>query len=754
MSRDNHPKNLKDSHLLYTELAKDTKPEIPPASEGAEHPDFQIIGQHTPRIDGHKIVTGQAPYTQDIKLRNMLHGKILRSVHPRAEIVSIDLSRAKKLAGVKAAIELGVKQVNYVGDQIAAVAAVDEQTAEKALKLIEVEYNPLPYAVTEERAKEEGSPQVHAKRKNIHKFNDQKRGDVEAGLKEAEVVMEHTYQTPVEIHHPAETHSSIAKWNGDRLTVWDSTQGVHSVRDGLAQALSIPISKVQVIKHYMGGGFGSKLFVSQHTVVAAMLAKHTQRPVKIILTRKENALCVGNRPSSLQTYRGGVKKDGTLTALSLLNYTSGGIEQGDRCAEPIWDVYKCPNVSVKEFTVYTNTGPQRPARAPGHVQGTFGFEGFLDELANQIGMDPLELRKKNYSLKNQGDTGIPYSSKGVDKCYELGAEKIAWQRRNKTPGDGSGIVRRGLGMASQIWWGGGVPGTLADVRIYPDGSVDVISGTQDIGCGTRTFMAMITAETLGLEPKDITVKIGNTDYPWAILSGGSLTVPSVAPAVRRAALNAAERLKDMASSMLKVPAEDIILTGKKLVAKSNPEKSIDFKKLARNLRRETVFHGERMGLPQGYAYNSFGAHFVEVEVDRVTGQIKVLKVVAVHESGQIMNKQTAESQLIGGITQGISTALFEHRILDEATGTLVNPNWRDYKIATAMDMPEIIPLFVDMVDPRINILGTKGLGEPPRIPIAAAIGNAVYNAIGVHPRKIPMTPGKVLQALKGKEASR
>jgi xanthine dehydrogenase YagR molybdenum-binding subunit len=308
-------------------------------------------------------------------------------------------------------------------------------------------------------------------------------------------------------------------------------------------------------------------------------------------------------------------------------------------------------------------------------------------------------------------------------------------------------------MASQIWWGGGVPGTLADVRIYPDGSVDVISGTQDIGCGTRTFMAMITADTLGLEPQDITVKIGDTDYPWAILSGGSLTVPSVAPAVRRAALKAAERMKELAATILKVPADDIIFTDKNLKSKSNPEKAVEFKKLARNLRRETVFHGERQGLPQGYAYNTFSAHFAEVEVNIATGQIKVLKVVAAHESGQIMNKQTAESQVVGGITQGISTALFEQRILDETTGTLVNPNWRDYKIATAMDMPEITPLFVDMVDPRINILGTKGLGEPPRIPIAASIANAVYNAIGVHLREIPMTPDKVLQALKQKEVS-
>jgi xanthine dehydrogenase YagR molybdenum-binding subunit len=392
-------------------------------------------------------------------------------------------------------------------------------------------------------------------------------------------------------------------------------------------------------------------------------------------------------------------------------------------------------------------------RAPGHVQGTFGLEGFLDELANAIGMNPLELRKKNYTTKNRGDTGVPYSSKGLAKCYDLGAEKIGWHRRNSIPGEGEGKIRRGLGMSSQIWWGAGVPETLADVKLYRDGSVDVICGTQDIGCGTRTHMAVVAADTLGLDPQDITIKLGNSDYPWAPLSGGSLTTPSVAPAVRDASLKAADRLKKMAAKKLNVPAQDIMLQDKKLLDRNNSENAISFKELANELRREAVFHGERKGLPEGFAYNSFGAHFVEVEVDTESGKIKVIKVVAAHESGQIINTKTAESQVIGGVTQGVSATLFEQRIVDDTTGTLVNPNWRDYKIATSMDIPEIIPIFVNVDDQYINILGTKGLGEPPRIPIAAAIGNAVFNAIGVPIREIPMTPDKVLAALDRKEAS-
>ena len=746
--------NIGESSLWYDEWVSDQSKSLPQGQPADEKEKFKFIGQYTKRIDGEKIVTGQARYTHDIKLRDMLIGKILRSPHAKAELFSVDLNTAKSLPGVKAALQVNQGKILYAGQQVAAVAAVDEKTAEKALEMIKVEYKPMPFVVTEEKAREEGAPQVHDERPNVEERRGYSRGDVEEGFKQADAVIERTYKTPIEIHHPTETHASIAMWQGKRLTIWDSTQAIHSVRDQLANALQIPAARIKVIKNYMGGGFGSKLGLNEHTVVAALLAREAKRPVKIMLSRQDNSLCVGNRPSSNQTYKGGVKKDGTLTALTLLNYTSGGIRGGDRASEPIIDVYKCPNVKVEEYNIYTNTGAARPTRAPGLVQGTFGLEGFIDELANEIGMDPLELRKKNYTTKNRGDTGIPYSSKGLDKGYEIGAREIGWNRRNKVPGEGNGRIRQGIGMASGIWWGAGVPGTLADIKLHPDGSVEAICGTQDIGCGTRTHMAVVAADTLGLDPQDIIIKIGNSDYPWAPLSGGSLTTPSVAPAVRDAALKAAKRLQEMAASKLKVPAANIILQDKKLFDRDNPENALPFEEVMKDLPNETVFHGERKGLPIGYAYNTFGAHFVEVEVDTVTGKIEVIKVVAVHDSGRIINKQTAESQIVGGITQGLSTALFEQRIMDETIGRMVNPNLRDYKIATSMDIPEIVPLFVDIVDPLINILGTKGLGEPPRIPISGAIGNAVYNAIGVHIREIPMTPDKVLDALKEKEVGR
>jgi xanthine dehydrogenase YagR molybdenum-binding subunit len=722
----------------------------------AKAPEYRHIGKPTRRIDGREVVTGRATYTQDVKLKDMLIGKILRSPHAAAEVVSIDLAPALALPGVHAAIKLAEGKVRYAGQQVAAAAAVDERTAEKALALIEVEYKTLPHVVDWERARDANAPQVRDGEPNVEKLNEYARGDVEKGFAEADVVVERTYRTGFEVHHPTETHGSVASWEGDHLVVYDSTQNIHGVRDGLARALKVPAANVTVIKNYMGGGFGSKLGLNEQTLVAAKLARQTGRPVKVLNARRDNAVCVGYRPSSHQTYKAGAKRDGTLVAFSLLNYASGGVGPGDDVAEPVIDLYKCPNCKVEEHTVYTNVGGSRAMRAPGHTQGAFGLESVMDELAAALDMDPLELRRKNYSTRNLGDTGLPYSTKGLDVCYELGAKAIGWERRNRKPGGGEGTrtVRRGLGVATSIWFGAGVPGTLADVVLYPDASVEVVCGTQDLGTGTRTHMAVVAAETLGLEPKDITVKLGNSDYPWAPISGGSLTAPSVAPAVRDAALKAVERLKALAAARLKVAADDVVMgDGRFFLAKSAPEKKASFAEVCRDLRRETVFHGERGGMPaDSYAFNTFGAHFAEVEVDVETGRVRVLKYVAAQDSGQIVNKLTAESQVVGGVTQGLSAGLFEERIMDDATGNVVNPNLRDYKIATSLDIPEITPIFVDVFDPRINNLGVKGLGEPARVPSSAAVANAVYNAIGVHVREIPMTPKRVLEALKKKEA--
>jgi xanthine dehydrogenase YagR molybdenum-binding subunit len=749
---------IEDAYLEYAERSKPQGTQTAPsATTGSAAPapqpkpgEFKYIGKYTPRVDGRKIVTGAARYTHDLAFEGMLYAKILRSPHASADLVSIDLTDALALPGVKAGLKLKEGRIKWVGEPIAAVAAVSERRAEEALALIKVEYKVLPHVVAPDKAMEPGAPLVQDAG-NVIKSNDYARGDAEKGFKEADVVLERTYKTSWEVHQPAETHGSVAMWDGDDLTVWDSTQAVQSVRDGLARALAIPAGRVKVLKEYMGGGFGSKLGLGDYTVTAARLAKETGRPVKLTLTRRENSYCVGYRPSAWMTVKVGARKDGTLTALTLKSYNCGGVGRGDRVAEPYSDMYKCPNVKIEEYAVYVNACGSRATRAPGHTQAMLGLEGMMEELAAKLGMDPLELRLKNFAAKDKGDTGIPYSTKGLEQCYRLGAEKIGWNRRNGKPGSGTGKVRTGIGMASQIWPGAGVPGTLADVKLYPDGSVEVECGTQDIGTGTRTHMAVVAAETLGLEPRDIVVHLGDSDLPWAPISGGSLTVPSVAPAVRDAALKAAEHLKGIASKKLGLPASDLVLEAKKVVSKTDPTKAIELKELARSLPRPLPFHGERGDYPATFAFQTFGVQFAEVEVDTETGKIKVKKVVAAHDIGRVINRQTAESQVLGGVTQGMSAALFEEKVMDPQTGAMVNPNYHDYKVATAMDIPEIVPLFADIVDDRLNNLGTKGLGEPPRIPASAVIANAVYNALGVHVREIPMTPARVLAALKRKE---
>jgi CO/xanthine dehydrogenase Mo-binding subunit len=744
---------LDDSYADYMEQALSTGQASSPAVPGqAPSPEFKYIGRSIPRIDGRNIVTGAAHYTHDIQLDDMLIGKILRSPHAAAEVLSIDLGPALAYPGVKAAMKLLDGRTRWVGEPVAAVAAVDERTAREALARIRVEYKILPHAVSEAAAQAQGAPQVMLKGENVLKANDYTRGDVDKGFKEADVVIERTYQTSWEVHQPTETHGSVAHWQNDYLIVHDSTQGVQSVRDGLARSLGIPAGRVRVLKDYMGGGFGSKLSVNDHTIIAARLAKEAGRPVKIVLTRRENSYCVGYRPSCRMTVKAGAKKDGTITALALSSRNSGGIGRGDRAASIFADLYKIPNMKIEEFSVFTNTCASRATRAPGYTQGAFGLEGFMEEMAAALGMDPLELRRKNYSVKDKGNTGELYSTKGLDQCYTLGAERIGWARRNKVPGGGKGKVRTGIGMASQIWPGAGTPGTLADLRIFSDGSVEVECGTQDIGTGTRTHIALVAADTLGFEPKDISVKIGNSDYPWAPISGGSLTTPSVAPAVRDAALKAAARLRDLAAKKLNAPARDLVLGGKKIALKSDPSKAVEIRELARGFSQPAVFHGERTDMAPGYVYQTFGAQFAEVEVDTETGKVRVKRVVAVHDVGRVINRLTADSQVIGGVTQGLSAGLFEEKLMDPATGAMVNPNFHDYKIATARDIPQIEPVYADIIDERLNILGNKGLGEPPRIPASAAIANAVYNALGVHVREIPMTPARVLAALKRKEA--
>ncbi len=739
---------------------------------------LSVVGRPHSRVDGVEKITGQAKYTQDVGLPGMLHARILRSPHAAAKITRIDTSKAERLPGVKAVLShqnapkipwYGTQSFlldsvcRCVGDEVVCVAALDEDTAEEALRLIEVEYEELPFVLDPEKALQEDAPKVYPGG-NVQggKPNVYARGDLDRGFAEADVVVEETFRTQVQVHACLEPHVSVARWEGDKLVVWDSTQAVFPVREQLARALNLPLSKVRVIAPFMGGGFGSKLWLNKYTVLAALLARQTGRPVKICLDRKEDCVNTGNRPSSVQTIKAGCKKDGTLAALSLkLVGPVGAYDSGAGAGTPLREMYRCPNVKTEEYNVYINAGQARPMRAPGHVQGTFALEQIMDMLAERIGMDPLAFRQKNYATQNQV-RNQPYSSKGLDQAYRLGAERFGWpaaRNRPRKSDDPYSTRKRGVGMASQIWGGGGGPPAYAVVQLNRDATARLLAGTQDIGCGTKTVMAQVAAEELGLPLENVSITVADTDaVPYGPLSGGSITVPSVSPAVRYAAADAKRQLLEIAAEQFqerlgKAPAERLDARDGVIYDTASPDHSVPIKEVAAKIEQMIIGKGLRGPNPPGLSLNTFGAQFAEVEVDTETGQVRVLRIVAAHESGRILNPLTASSQVEGGVIQGIGFALYEERVLNNATGRMVNANLHDYRLPTSHDIPEIETVFVPMSDPVANNVGCKGLGEPPIIPTAGAIANAVYDAIGVRITELPMTPRRILAARRDEKGA-
>ncbi len=741
---------------------------------------LKFVGQKTQRLDGPERVTGRALYTFDVQLPGMLYGKILRSPHPHARIKKIETRRAAKLPGVRAVLshrtipKIPFRQgqtfifdeiVRYVGDEVACVIADDEEICQDALELIEVDYERLPFVLDPEAALRPEAPKVQPGGNLLNGKPDlYERGDLQQGFAHAEVIVEGTFRTQCALHNCLETHGSVALWEGDSLTIWDSTQHIFGVRAGLAQLLGLPLHKVRVIKKYMGGGFGSKNGLGKYTVIAALGAQMTGRPVKIMLDRHEENLAAGNRPSSVQHLKIGAKRDGSLTALELKAIVGAGAfcTWPPSVGGPARQLYACPNLKTEQYTVFTNTGPLSAFRAPGYVEGTFALESLMDELAKKLEMDPLELRLKNYAEIDQ-TTGRPYSTKGLKEAYERGAKLIDWHG-GKTltlslsgrgwpagPGKGQGerpVRRRGLGMASQIWSGNGSPPAYALVKLNPDGTATVISGTQDIGTGTKTVLAQIAAEELGFPIEKISVEIGDTQTgPYAPLSAGSMTVASVGPAVRVAAYEARQQLLDVAAQLLEAPRDSLTICDGFLRSPALKEPLAVQDVLAKLENFMIVGRGARAPNPEDVTVNTFGAQFAEVTVDTETGEVKVERIVAVHDCGRVINPLTLSSQIEGGIIQGLGYALCEQRVVDRNTGVVVNENLENYKIPTALDVPEIVHEMIDRPDLRANNLGVKGVGEPPIIPTAAAIANAVADAIGVRIYELPITKEKVLKAL-------
>ncbi len=695
----------------------------------------RLIGKRITRLSGKDKVTGKAKYTYDINRTGMLYGRILRSEVAHATVKDIDLSRAEALPGVKAVIPLTEvdRTLRYQGQEIAAVAAETDDIAKDALRLIFVDLEELPFVVTEADAMAENAPQIRDWVGNQSNPGVNEQGDVKTAFEEAAVTVEATYHTPVQTHVCLETHGHVVEWTDEQnLTVWASTQAVFGVRNDLARNFELPANQVRVITEHMGGGFGSKFNAGTEGLAAVRLSRITGRAVKLMLTRKAEHLVAGNRPSMTQHVKAGATSDGRLVAYEMRGYGTGGISSGAGFQAPY--VYHVENRKTERFSVAINAGNQRAMRAPGHPQGAFAMDSLMDELAEKLGMNPLEFRRINDSNEVR------------QAQYTLGAQEIGWHRRNTVPGSGSGVKKRGMGVGSGLWGGGGGRGTQARVTINPDGTVEAVTGTQDIGTGIRTAIAIIVAEELGLQPTDISVKVGDSGpgLPSGG-SGGSQTTASVAPVIKTAAAAAKQKLFEHVAPLLKAPLDDLRVGTGIIYVASDRTNTVTWNQATGLLGQESISEGGEWD-PELRENGVAGTQFAEVEVDTQTGNVQVLKIVAVQDCGLAINRLTTESQINGGVIMGLGQTLLEERIMDSQTGRMLNANLEDYKVPGTFEIPEIKSIVFD------THRKVTGVGEPPCIPTLGAIANAVYNAIGVRIRELPITPDKVLTALAEKKA--
>jgi xanthine dehydrogenase YagR molybdenum-binding subunit len=723
--------------------------------------ELSVIGRPYPRSNGRAKVTGAIRYTVDVAPQGLLFGRILRSPHPHAEVRAIDVSAAERDPRVRATVRAvplddpAQAVVRYVGQPVAAIAATTMAAAEEALGLVRVDYKTLPFVVDIEEARRPESPKVYdaasAPRASVGEIRAQadlpldgnvrgpaqaRRGDVAQGFASADVVMEGEYSTQVETHCCMEPHGVVADWRPDGLTVHISTQYTTGVRRELAKAFDLPLE--------MGGGFGSKSTLGNYGRLAVALSRQAGAPVRLTLTRPEEQMDSGNRPATSQRIRIGARRDGSLTALSVESHgtAGGGLNAGiGNFAQAL---YECPNFESAQYDVFTNAGPGSAMRGPGNTPGAWGMEMAIDELAERLGFDPLALRERI----------DPSPVRREER--RVGAEKIGWSRRH-APGADPGPVKRGMGMAQSLWGANVETASSIEVRIDGDGTVEALSGVQDIGSGIGVVIAQTIAETLGLEPEQIAVRIGDTLYPPGPPSHGSRTTASITPPARVAAFKLLQQLLREAAPALNAAPEGLMARGGRIETRGEPSRGMSFAEAAALIKGKTLsatetrsedYGGFRrtMGEAAQAQQDLGGVQFAEVAVDTETGLIKVERVVAVQDCGRPMNPLLLESQIQGGVLMGPSYALYENRILDRATGRMVNANLEAYKIAGPRDIPAIDVTVLENYQGR-SAIDAYGIAEPANIATAPSIGNAVYNAIGVRLRSLPMTPAAVLAAL-------
>lgn len=730
-------------------------PDGPPASWG-DVTKTRILGRRNPRPEGPLKVSGRAVYASDVVQPGLCYARFLVSPHAAAKIVSIDITPAERMPGVKGVeVRAGAgASMNYHGQPIAAVAAITPEIAEDAIRAIKIEWETRPHEVNWLKAPTSSVKVRDNAPGNLIAPQQRSNGTPDEAMAQAEVVHEETYLAQTRLHCCLETHGHTARWDGDKLTIWSSTQYVEGIRNAFAEQAG-GRENVSVICEHMGGGFGSKFAPGPEGEIAVALAKRINAPVKFMLTRLDEQLANYRGPGLRAKVRMGASRDGVILSSFSECWADGGYDPAG--ATPLdrdgYYIIVPKNSKMQRHSVVTNTGGTAALRAPGHPQAALIWDMALDGLAARLNMDPLELRRKN----NSDPVRLTE--------WEIGARIIGWDRRNATPGAGSGVKKRGIGMGNAQWGGGGRKSSDCTLKIGRNGVIQSLSGTQDLGTGLRLYQSAIVAEELGLELKDVVPMIGHSEYGPGHASGGSTTTGSAAPPIKMAAMNAKLQLLAHAAKQLNASAEDLEMgMGGKVALRNNPARSLTWKQLCATLPPEgMIVKGEWNADLQ--AGGVAGCTFAEVEVDTETGSVEILKTVGVQDCGFVLNRLQAESQVTGGIIQGIGTALLEERVMDDQTGRMLNPNFEEYKLCGSFEAGGVNVT----MDPPYRRLGDNeramvtviydnptgkvmGIGEPAVIGVQAAIANAIYNAIGVQVTEMPATPNRVLDALSRRKA--
>ncbi len=736
---------------------------------------FSVVGKPVAKVGAAEIVTGKAEYTTDVELPGMLFGKILSSPHAHARIKKIDVSKAERLPGVVKVItykdvpdvlfnpsiwypnSLDPKdkrvlneRVRSYGEPVAVVAAVDEDTAEEALELIDVVYEVLPAVFDPEEAMKPEAPKLHRYERNIAAHVTNSWGDLEKGFKESDFVFEDRYVTSRQAHCSMEPHACLASLEGGKLTIFTGSQVHFKVRRVLSDIFDLPLNKIRLVSYYIGGGFGSKDEAILEPVCSLLTIK-TGKPVKITMTRAEVFYATTTRHPAIIKVKAGVKKDGTLVAMdvkAIINtgaYGSHGpVVAGAMCFEDV-GMYRTPNYSCEIYVVYTNTPIAGAFRGYGNSQMGFAVESHLDSIAAKLGIDPVKFRMKNAIKIGEVDrgSGRALATCGLEDCIKKSLKKIDW---NRSKPQGNPVVKRGVGMAIDKQGSGAAPAleefSGAFVKINEDGTVFVASGAVDIGQGISTTMAQIAAEVIGVPLRSVTVSNVDTDAcPADRGAYASGTMYISGEAVKRAAEGAKKKLLEAAAKAMKVKAIDLEIVDGVVRVKKKPS----VKKLLREVvPEEPIISAATFQATMSPA--SFGAHFVELEVDEETGGVKILKAICAHDVGRAINPAIVEGQIEGGYVQGMGYALIEDLVVDEK-GKVPNAGFQDYKTYRASDLPKIESIIIETTGPT-ETYSARGVGEAPIKPSAPAIANAVYNATGIRLKELPITSEKILKAIK------